>query len=50
VVAIDLSPTLVGLARERQPAIDGAGSIDFRSAATCSTRAGRFDHVVAWIR
>ena len=25
VVAIDLSPTLVGLARERQPAIEGAG-------------------------
>ena len=30
VLAIDLSPTLVDLARERQPRFDSGGSIDFR--------------------
>ena len=47
VVAIDLSPTLVDLARERQPKISGPGSIDFRSGDMLSPSLGNFDHVVA---
>ena len=47
VVAIDLSPTLVDLARERQPKIAGSGSIDFRSGDMLSPGLGNFDHVVA---
>jgi magnesium-protoporphyrin O-methyltransferase len=47
VVAIDLSPTLVGLARERLPAILGPGSVDFRSGDMLDPALGRFDHVVA---
>ncbi len=46
VVAIDLSPTLVGLARERQPAIEGDGSIDFRSGDMLDPALGHFDYVV----
>lgn len=45
VVAIDLSPTLVSLARERLPA-DLAGRIRFESGDMLDTRLGRFDHVV----
>jgi len=46
VVAIDLSPTLVGLARERMP--HGlAGHIDFRSGDMLDPALGHFDHVVA---
>lgn len=46
VVAIDLSPTLVGLARERMP--QGlAGHIDFRSGDMLDPALGQFDHVVA---
>ncbi len=47
VVAIDLSPKLVDLARERQPKIAGPGSIDFRSGDMLSASLGNFDHVVA---
>lgn len=48
VVAIDLSPTLVGLARERLPADLGAGRIDFRVGdMSDAAAAGPFDHVVA---
>ena len=47
VVAIDLSPTLVALARERMPADLGAGSIDFRAGDMLDPALGRFDHVVA---
>jgi magnesium-protoporphyrin O-methyltransferase len=47
VVAIDLSPTLVDLARERVPADLGTGSIDFRSGDMLAAELGRFDHVVA---
>ena len=43
VVAIDLSPTLVDLARDRAPA-DLA--IDFRSGDMADPALGRFDHVV----
>jgi len=46
VVAIDLSPTLVNLARERLPA-ELAGCIDFRSGDMLSPELGQFDHVVA---
>ncbi|QEE39277.1 MULTISPECIES: magnesium protoporphyrin IX methyltransferase [unclassified Methylobacterium] len=47
VVAIDVSPTLVELARERLPAIPGAGRIDFRVGDMLDPDLGRFDHVVA---
>jgi magnesium-protoporphyrin O-methyltransferase len=47
VVAIDLSPTLVGLARERLPESLGLGSIDFRSGDMLDAALGEFDHVVA---
>ena len=46
VLAIDLSPTLVGLARDRTPAIDGAGGIDFRSGDMLDAALGQFDYVV----
>ncbi len=50
VVAIDLSPTLVQLAAERQaslPAHPGGGRIDFRSGDMLDDSLGHFDHVVA---
>ena len=47
VVAIDLSPTLVGLAQDRRPAIPGAGSVEFRVGDMTDAGLGRFDHVVA---
>ncbi len=47
VVAIDLSPTLVQLARERMPDDLGAGKLEFVAGDMLSTTYGRFDHVVA---
>ncbi len=47
VVAIDLSPTLVGLARERLPHDLGEGRIDFHVGDMHDPALGRFDHVVA---
>ena len=54
VVAIDLSPTLVQLARERLPQdlrsgphLGYGGRIDFRSGDMLDPALGRFDHVVA---
>ncbi len=47
VVAIDLSTTLVQLARERLPADMQGGSLEFVSGDMLSTSYGRFDHVVA---
>jgi magnesium-protoporphyrin O-methyltransferase len=47
VVAVDLSPTLVSLARERLPAQPGFGSIEFRVGDMFDTSLGDFDHVVA---
>jgi magnesium-protoporphyrin O-methyltransferase len=47
VVAVDLSPTLVQLARERLPDTIGAGRIDFRVGDMSRLELGRFDHVVA---
>jgi magnesium-protoporphyrin O-methyltransferase len=47
VLAIDLSPTLVQLARERLPVDLGPGAIDFRSGDMLDPALGGFDHVVA---
>jgi magnesium-protoporphyrin O-methyltransferase len=47
VVAIDLAPTLVDLARERLPDDLGAGSVAFRVGDMLDPALGRFDHVVA---
>jgi magnesium-protoporphyrin O-methyltransferase len=47
VVAVDLSPTLVGLAEERVPQTPQAGRIEFRVGDMCAVEFGRFDHVVA---
>jgi len=47
VVAIDLSPTLIGLARERLPHDLGGGSVDFQVGDMLHPALGRFDHVVA---
>lgn len=47
VVAVDLSSTLVGLARERAPTDLGAGYIDFRVGDMLDPSFGRFDYVVA---
>jgi len=47
VVAIDLSPTLVQLARERMPKDLGKGKLEFVAGDMLSTSYGRFDHVVA---
>ncbi|MBB5049729.1 magnesium-protoporphyrin O-methyltransferase [Rhodopseudomonas rhenobacensis] len=47
VVAIDLSPTLVEVARERIPADVDPALIDFRSGDMLDPKAGEFDFVVA---
>jgi magnesium-protoporphyrin O-methyltransferase len=47
VVAIDLSPKLVELARQRAPSSLTTGSLDFRSGDMLDASLGRFDHVVA---
>lgn len=47
VVAIDLSPKLVELARRRMPASFKHGSLDFRSGDMLDDKLGNFDHVVA---
>ena len=47
VVAIDLSPKLVDLARRRMPASFAHGSLDFRSGDMLDVKLGAFDHVVA---
>ena len=46
VLAIDLSPTLVALATERQPAFTSGGSIDFRAGDMLDPKLGKFDYVV----
>lgn len=46
VLAIDLSPTLVDLARERQPRFDSGGRIDFRAGDMLDPALGHFDHVI----
>ena len=47
VVAVDLSPTLIGLARERLPHHLGAGGIDFHVGDMLDPALGRFDYAVA---
>jgi magnesium-protoporphyrin O-methyltransferase len=47
VVAVDISPTLIGLARDRLPAQRGFGRIEFRVGDMFDTGLGEFDHVVA---
>ena len=47
VVAIDLSPTLVSVARERLPSDLDASAIEFRSGDMLDPKLGRFDFVVA---
>lgn len=47
VVAVDLSNTLVQLARERMPAALNGGKLEFISGDMLSTSYGEFDHVVA---
>lgn len=46
VVAVDLSPTLVNLARERSPSQFEAGGIEFRSGDMFDPALGEFDFVV----
>ena len=47
VVGVDVSPTLVDLARERSPSDLGPGAIDFRAADMLDPSVGTFDYVVA---
>jgi magnesium-protoporphyrin O-methyltransferase len=47
VVAIDLSPTLVGLAHERSEMDFGSGHVEFRVGDMLDPQLGLFDHVVA---
>ncbi len=47
VLAMDISPTLIGIAAERLPATLGAGRITFRAGDMLAPGAGPFDHVVA---
>jgi len=47
VLAVDLSATLIGLARERLPADIGEGHIDFEVGDMAALATGEFDHVVA---
>ena len=47
VVAIDLSPTLVNVARERMPSDLASSAIDFRSGDMLDPKLGQFDFVVA---
>jgi magnesium-protoporphyrin O-methyltransferase len=46
VLAIDLSPTLVDLARERHGVVHGEGAIDFRSGDMLDPALGSFDYVI----
>ncbi len=47
VLAMDISPTLIGIAAERLPSTLGEGRITFRAGDMLKPDAGRFDHVVA---
>jgi magnesium-protoporphyrin O-methyltransferase len=47
VVAVDISPTLIQLARERSPRDLAGGSIEFLVGDMLDPAHGRFDHVVA---
>jgi magnesium-protoporphyrin O-methyltransferase len=47
VAAVDISPTLVGLAKERLPALIGGGRVAFSVGDMFDAQLGEFDHVVA---
>jgi magnesium-protoporphyrin O-methyltransferase len=47
VIAVDVSATLVGLARERAEGRHGAGRVSFRVGDMLDPALGEFDHVVA---
>jgi magnesium-protoporphyrin O-methyltransferase len=47
VVAVDLSPTLVSVARERLPSDLDSSTIEFRSGDMLDPKLGKFDFVVA---
>ena len=47
VVAIDLSPTLIALARERRPQDSGPGRLEFLVGDMLDPALGSFDHIVA---
>jgi len=47
VVAVDLSPTLVAVARERIPADLDSSALEFRSGDMLDPKLGKFDFVVA---
>lgn len=47
VIAIDISPSLIDLARERAPQNFASGSIDFRSGDMLDEGLGSFDHIVS---
>ncbi|WP_373505606.1 methyltransferase domain-containing protein, partial [Aestuariivirga sp.] len=47
VTAVDISPTLIEIARQRVPETLGAGRIHFRAGDMLDKRFGMFDHIVA---
>jgi magnesium-protoporphyrin O-methyltransferase len=47
VLAVDISPTLIGIARERVPDTLGSGRVHFVAGDMLDKKHGRFDHVVA---
>ena len=47
VTAVDISPTLIGIAKERLPERLGQGRIHFVAGDMLDKRFGTFDHVVA---
>jgi magnesium-protoporphyrin O-methyltransferase len=47
VVAIDVAPTLIEIARERTPTDLGQGSVTFQAGDMLDPAHGQFDHVVA---
>ncbi len=47
VTAIDISPTLIQLGRDRTAGVHGAGQVSFQVGDMLDPALGRFDHVVA---
>lgn len=47
VVAVDLSPTLLDLARERASSVAAQGRVEFRAGDMLEMGQGEFDHVIA---